>query len=498
VVTPKAAEGRTARNVAVLSLGHAAVMALGGVLALLIAHFFGRSARTDAFFAAYGLYSVALVFSQAFRLTALPRLVEDRDDEVSNRLLAGVGVVIVLAAVPMVLLAEPFGELLADEDPTGVATESLRALWPALGGQLLIGLLAALLLVRGAFGVIGLGYVASGLTSIAVFVALEGELGIQAVSVALGASSISLAVVFFVVLARQGWRFRPQAYARIGEATAEAGRLMVASASFAAANIGYVICVAVASRAGEGEATLYAYAYFAAALLVSTTAVSAAMVRAPQILAGAQAAGEAARSTVSTYRFTVVLIAPVLALALVVGRPVLGFLLGADFEGEDAQRLVITLICLSGWVLGSAAGIYAVVHLLANGRASALAAIAVVQTVLLVGLAIAGNELAGIEGIAIAQSLSLLGGTAAQLRLAFPTEWKRMLVELGEATARGATVIVVAAAPGLVLYEAAGRGTVPTLVAAALCCALVLLATRVAFPYELRSMAAMARARGRG
>ena len=233
MVTPKAAEGRTARNVAVLSLGHAAVMALGGVLALLIAHFFGRSARTDAFFAAYGLYSVALVFSQAFRLTALPRLVEDRDDEVSNRLLAGVGVVIVLAAVPMVLLAGPFGELLADEDPTGVATESLRALWPALGGQLLIGLLAALLLVRGAFGVIGLGYVASGLISIAVFVALEGELGIQAVSVALGASSISLAVVFFVVLARQGWRFRPQAYARIGEATAEAGRLMVASASFA-------------------------------------------------------------------------------------------------------------------------------------------------------------------------------------------------------------------------------------------------------------------------
>ena len=116
----------------------------------------------------------------------------------------------------------------------------------------------------------------------------------------------------------------------------------------------------------------------------------------------------------------------------------------------------------------------------------------------LVGLAIAGNELAGIEGIAIAQSLSLLGGTVAQLRLAFPREWRQLLVRLGAATAGGAAVIVAAAAPGLVLYEAAGRDTVPTLVAAALCCGLALLATRVAFPYELRSMAAMARARGRG
>ena len=70
-------------------------------------------------------------------------------------------------------------------------------------------------------------------------------------------------------------------------------------------------------------------------------------------------------------------------------------------------------------------------------------------------------------------------------------------MRLGAATARGAAVIVVAAAPGLVIYEAAGRGTGPTLAAAALCCGLALLATRMAFPYELRSMAAMARAAGR-
>ncbi len=44
------------------------------------------------------------------------------------------------------------------------------------------------------------------------------------------------------------------------------------------------------------------------------------------------------------------------------------------------------------------------------------------QTVLLVGLAIAGNELAGMRESRSAQSLSMLGGTVAQLRLAFPRE----------------------------------------------------------------------------
>ena len=495
MVTPEVAKGRTARNVAVLSFGQATVMALGGVLALLIAHFFGRSVRTDAFFAAYGLYSVALVFSQAFRLTALPRLVDDPDDEISNRLLAGVGVLILVAAVPMLVLAGPFGEILADGDPTGVATESLRALWPALGGQLLIGLLAALLLVRGKFEVIGVGYVASGLTSIAVFLALEGALGIRAVSVALGASSISLSLLFFAVLARGGWHFRSQAYLRLGEATAEAGRLLVASASFAAANVGYVICVAVASEAGPGEATLYAYAFFSAALLVSTTAVSAAMVRAPQILSGTQAEDEAARSTVSTYRFTVLLIAPVIALVLLIGRPLLGFLLGADFQGEDAQRLVITLLCLIGWVLGWSASLYAVVQLLASGRAGVLAAIAVAQMVLLVGLAIAGRELAGIEGIALGQSVALLLSTFAQLRLAFPQVWRGVLLELVRVTSRGVLLVAVAAGPGLLLYEAAGRGTATSLAAVLLCCALAVLVARAAWPRELRTILVMAGSR---
>ncbi len=67
--------------------------------------------------------------------------------------------------------------------------------------------------------------------------------------------------------------------------------LMVASASFAGGEhrVRDLRRGRIARR-GRGRPRMYAYAYFAAALLVSTTAVSSAMVRAPQILAGAEAA----------------------------------------------------------------------------------------------------------------------------------------------------------------------------------------------------------------
>ena len=345
-------------------------MVLGGVLALLIAQFFGRSARTDAFFAAYGVYTVALVLAQTFRLTALPRLMDDRDGRVADSLLGAIALLALLAAVPMVLLAEPFGKLLVESDPGDVAAESLRALWPALAGQLVVGLLAAFLIVRGRFVVIAVGYLTGGLVSVAMLAVFQEGVGIQAVSLALGISVLVLAALFVVSLVSAGWRPQLRAVVDLRSASRQAGNLVLASASFLAANLGFVICVAVASRDGAGEATIYAYAYFTAALLVATTAVSSAMVRTPKLLAGAERADATIVEATTTYRFTLVLVGPALGLIAVAGAPIADFLLGDAFDGASADRLVVTLLCLTGWVLGSAAGIFAIVDLLARGKAA--------------------------------------------------------------------------------------------------------------------------------
>jgi hypothetical protein len=187
---------------------------------------------------------------------------------------------------------------------------------------------------------------------------------------------------------------------------------------------------------------------------------------------------------VSTYRYSVMLIAPVIALSLLVGKPVLGFLLGSDFRGHDAERLVITLVCLIGWVLGNAAGLYAVVELLSSGRARALAAVATAQSALLVGLAVTGRELGGIEGVAVGQSLSMLAGTATQLRLAFAGAWLSTLRAIGGATATGIAVAAAATAPGLILLGVAGDSAATRIAAAASGLALALVVTRLAWRGE--------------
>jgi peptidoglycan biosynthesis protein MviN/MurJ (putative lipid II flippase) len=410
--------------------------------------------------------------------------VSDRDGSATDRLLAAVCLMSVAAAVPMVLLAGPVGDLLVDNDPSNTTAESLRSMWPALAGQLVIGLLAAVLLVRNRFAVIGLGYVMTGVSSIVVFLLLEGSLGIQAVSVALGVSACSLAVLFVVTLVQAGWRPQVDRYFRLRRVVADSWGLLLASTSFVATNLGYVICLAVASREGTGNATLYAYAYFSAALLVATTAVSAAMVRAPALLAEEGGGRLTTANSVSTYRFTLVLVIPALAMAALAGKPVIDFVLGASFDGDDAQRMVVTLLCLSGWILGSAAGVLAIVELLRREQILPLAVIAGVQIALLPLLAIAGREIAGIGGVAVAQSTAMLAATAAQLRLAFGAAWLEAIRPMLRATATGVLAVASAFAPSFVLTAVVGHSAPALLFAGAMAALLTLVVSRWQWPEE--------------
>jgi hypothetical protein len=264
---------------------------------------------------------------------------------------------------------------------------------------------------------------------------------------------------------------------------------VLASASFLAANLGYVVCVAVASRDGAGQATVYAYAYFTAALLVATTAVSSAMVRTPKLLAGGRSGGEGPLvDAVSTYRFTIALVTPALGLVAVAGKQVIEFGLGDAFNAASASRLVVTLLCLSGWVLGSAAGVFAIVDLLGRGRTKALALVATAQLVALFGLAIAGREAGGIPGIAVAQSLAMLAATGVQLHLAFGPRAAEAVRRMLAATARGVVAMGLAFAPGISIAVAGDHSTGATALALAVSAPLAFGASFLAWPAETRTI----------
>jgi len=483
----------TGRETALVALGQGALMVLGGVLALLVAQIFGKNAKTDAFFAAYGVYAVGLTFGQTFRLTAVSRLVHGEGPATVTRLLVTVSIMVLAVAIPMVVLADPLGHLLVTADPGGIAPTVLRILWIALLGQLLAAMLATVLAVRGAFTIIGVGTFLSGLLSIGTFLAVESSVGVEGAAIGLAASAAWMAVLFAIAQLRTGWRPSLSRHVSLRDVGAEAGHLTLASATFIGTSLAYVICVAVAARLGKGEATLFAYAYALAAILVGVTANVTAMVRSPALVASRDRARDTATAGLWSFRFTLVLAGPVLAMAMLVGRPVVSVALGSGFSHKDVSTILVTLLCLVGWILASAGGIFAVVELLARGELRALASLAAGLVTVLAGLAIAGGAIAGIEGVAAALSVAMIGATLLQLRWAFGAEWRGDAVAMVRATAREVIVLAIAFAPSAAALLTLGE-TAATSVAAALTAAVLVPAVyRVAWPREYQAMLALMR-----
>lgn len=410
-------------------------MLAGGVLALLITQFFGKGVGTDAFFTAYGFYVIAVALAQTLRLTALTRLMGDVTGEQESRLVAAALAMAAVAAVPMLALAGPLGRLIANGDPSGVAAETLRLLWPALALHLLAGVLVPMLALRGIYTSIGLAFAFASIASVLSFLLLQPELGLQAVSLGLTISAALLSFSLVLTLRRDGWRIRWQAFAAPRRIAGDGWLLTISSASFLIVNVGYLVCLAIANHEPRGSATTYAYAFFAGAFLVSVTAIPSAMVRAPRLLDSGSDSGVTVTDVTNDFRMALMLLTPAFGLAALVATPLTELVASSFFDRDDAHRLVAVLLALAPWVLSMVAAVMVILELLNRDRISTLAWLAAAQCAALIPLAIVGRLAGGIVGIAIAQSLTMCIATGVQLRLAFkPHGGAAVVVLLREAT----------------------------------------------------------------
>jgi peptidoglycan biosynthesis protein MviN/MurJ (putative lipid II flippase) len=467
-------------------------MVFGAVLAVLIAQLFGKNAETDAFFAAYGFYSVGVTFTYTVRLTAVSRLVGSSAIAVTRQL--GAALLIAVAfSVPMLILAAQLGRLLVESDPTGVAAATLRILWPALAGQLLGAMLATILAVRGSFNTIGIATLLTGPVTIATFLLAEPATGIEAAAIGLSAGALWLVAVLAGTLVRAGWRPRRGDLADVRGMAAEALRLTFASATFLGATGAYVACLALAARQGAGEATLFAYAFVLIVTLLGVTSNVLAMVRSPSLVASSERTAEAAASAVWGLRMTLVLAGPALAMVLLVGKPVIGVVLGGEFSDGDIESLLITLVCLVGALVGPAAGIFALVELLARGALVPLAILAAGQVGVAACAAWVGAEIGGIYGIALSLSAVTLAVTLIQIRWAFGAAWRAPVLAMARASGRELAVLTAAFAPPAAVVLLADESAVTTAGAGLLATTLAAVATSVAWPQESRALLALVR-----
>ena len=373
-------------SAAVTSLSQAASMIAGGVIAVLVAIRIGNDATTDGFFAAYGLYSVGILFVQSARTTIVARLVEHEGRFAGfDRFLAG-GLIIAgvagIAFVPLgALLAEALTGTLPDE-ASETARTALLILWPAIVAQLFAALGAAMLGVLGDYVVAAVAFVGGGLVSIVGFLVLEPILGIDGLAVALLCGSVVSASVVGVALWRAGWR-----PGRSVRKLPAAGVLLISSLSFLLTQAGYVVLLAFGARLGEGVITIFTYSYMGMGLVMAVLVSSVPMVlAAPLAQTWDRDPATLRPHNEAIFRVGLLAVVPVVAAVWLLGHEV-GEVVLAKFSAGDVDLAVTLFLLLAPsllWGLATAVPYTAVMTL---GRYPAVAAVTAVVVGVQIGLA---------------------------------------------------------------------------------------------------------------
>ena len=174
---------------AVTALSFLVVSVAAAATGIVIAREFGRSAETDGVLAAYGLAVVIAIAAQAIRIAVLPTLARARDEQRLAGELAGYGLALLVAAVPLILAAELGADTLAEVLTGGeseVATRPRRrrfAGWfPPGFAQLYAAVAVSGLAALDDYGTAAFGYAAGSVAGLALIVLRVAPDGIIAVA----------------------------------------------------------------------------------------------------------------------------------------------------------------------------------------------------------------------------------------------------------------------------------------------------------------------------
>jgi O-antigen/teichoic acid export membrane protein len=462
-------EQRPIRSALVIAASTVAMGAAAAATGIVLARVFGRSAETDGFLAAYGVYLVFALTAQTLRIVLVPeltraerdgRLLSETRSYASAVILVAVPVIAVVAAAP-----HPFAHALTAGLPPIASSTAGRALpWLVGGGfvQVLAALAAAALAARGNYVAAAAGFAAGAVSALVVFLALESSHG--PVSLAWGlafGAAISLGLPLGA-LGRQG-------LSRVaGKPTRPFARLarIVQIVSLPLALQGfYVIALRLAAGIHVGDVTSLSYAYIFAATIVAASASTLALVSSAPLTRRGIDGGSAAAHIVHAVWLSLAVVGASAAVFALAGERIVHLLLGSSFAGASGHELGRTVVYLAPWMVASVALSITLPLLLVVERRAILPLVAVTSLGLHALVSLGLRSALGIEGLALALGISTIAVLvvllAAVLRrelapfsisLAVPTLSVAALTAITFGVPAALLPNVVAAAVGLLLY----------------------------------------------
>jgi hypothetical protein len=379
----------------------------------LLAQKFGRSAETDGFLAAYGVYLVLVLTAQAFRMVVVPDLTraaaEGRLGGESRSYALAFLTLAVPVSVLVAVLSHPIGDAITGSLPprsSHIAARALVVLVPAAFVQLLAALAASALAALDSYGTAAGGFALGGIAGLVVFAALADSHGIVSLAWGLAVNACVALTIPVVALLRKhalggAW---PAALA-IGP---RLWRLIEGAAVPLALQGCYLLALRFAAHLGVGRVTSFSYAYLAASTLVAATAFSLGLISSAPLTRRGIDPAAAGRHVVHAGWVSLSIVGAAAGVFALVGGRIVGFVLGKDYRGEVGRQLGHLVVYLSPWMVAWVGFAVTFPLVFVAGKRRALVPLALVGFGSFIPLGIGLRAAWGLPGIAIALGLATL------------------------------------------------------------------------------------------
>jgi hypothetical protein len=412
---------------AVTAVALAIQTGLAAVVGVIIARKFGRSAETDGFFAAYAVFVMLVLAATAIRVTVLPRFARARSGSRLASEVMSTARSLAFVEVPLVLLCivarEPIAAALTGFGPAEARRAAAAALpWmvAAAAGQLAAGIFASALAALDDYVVAAIGYIAGSVAGLLLILLRVDADGIRAIAWGVALNAAIAALVPALALGRRARRERMPKTALQAEETGAVRRLLELGEGTSiplSLQLVYLVCLPIAASNGVGAVSSLSYGYLLGSAVITVTASSIGLVTSVPLTRTGLAPAGVARHLVASSWISVIATGATAGIFATSGSSIVSTVLGGQYGAGVGDELARVVVALVPWMIVTI-GISLVFPLVFVERAAgSLLLIAVLAVAVQVPLALAGQALAGLTGIAIALAVSTGVALVGMLRL---------------------------------------------------------------------------------